>query len=158
MFSVFFFFLLSSKQTISALRTNFDSNWSKVLFPLREAVRKKEKYIYMRTVISRREKKSQQQIFQGAMATEHSKEFWWEQQAERLITRETICYSNYKSNTVWLHTHTHTSIVLYSVSGPLCKNTLPFCPLQSEDEWGRLEHPGVEMKGSVYVAVATRLV
>lgn len=54
-----------------------------------------------------KKKKSQQQIFQGTMATEHSKEFWWEQQAERLITRETICYSNCKSNRVWLHIHKH---------------------------------------------------
>lgn len=28
-------------------------------------------------------KKSQQHIFQGTMATEHSKEFWWEQQGKR---------------------------------------------------------------------------
>lgn len=41
---------------------------------------------------------------------------------KRLITRVTICYSNWKSNSLIAHTYTHTA---YS-SGSLCKNSVIF--------------------------------
>lgn len=118
----------ASKQSIFTLCANLVSN----CFCLWGKTEKKWE------LLSQERKETQQQIFQGTMATEHSKEFWWEQQAKRgwLQGRQFVTPIARATESDC----THTCIVPYSLSGPLCKNSVLFCPimvLHSEHQWER---------------------
>lgn len=84
------------------------AGYVKIVLPQQETER--------RTRNSYQRESSRRYIHTAAMATEHSKEFWWEIRRERKreggrMTRKTICYLNCMSKQAWLFsTHTHTVI------------------------------------------------
>lgn len=131
----------SAKQSIFVLSTNFVPNWSKVALSVRWGGSRRKKNTQKRWDLpafdegrqkKRREKKkeSQQHIFQGTMATEHSKKklsLMRTAGRERLITGETICYSFGKGCGDWLRARTHTPFLYLAhtqtpdVSHSLCE-------------------------------------
>lgn len=107
----FWFFLSHPKQSIFTLRANFVSNWSKLFFLCffsEVSSKQTEKNV---NCYLRKGKKLSAVDFSRYHGNRTFKRMLMRTAGkERLITRETICYSNCKSNRVWLHTHKHCAI------------------------------------------------